>query len=290
MTTPATDPHGATLVSGPKSLILMYHRVDRSERDRWHLCVSPDNFAAQVRCLKEAFNPVRFGDLATNLISGGVRHRDVAITFDDGYLDNLKSAMPILKAEQVHATFFISGPGTAVGDTFWWEVLEAALPSLGLTDAAAQQLHGRLMVAGAVEREEILAWLPRTDVSLPPRMNARELLELSRDPLVEIGAHGWSHRALGSISVQEQDYEIRESVAILTALTGVSPQFFAYPFGGPFNVDTVRLLRERGIKAAACTVAEPVMAGCDPMALPRMQVEDWDAGEFKARLSAILHD
>lgn len=290
MIVPALRPGQRAPKGGPKSLILMYHRVEKAVRDRWYLCVSPENFSAHLRCLKESFSPVSLADLTQRLVAGEVQHGAVALTFDDGYLDNLTGALPILKSMQVPATFFIAGPGTAAENSFWWEVLDAACTTLGLPDPATRQLHARLMVANAAERQQVLAWLPCPGTPLPPRLNAGELLELSRDPLVEIGAHGWSHRAMGALSMQEQRYEIRESVAILAAVTGTAPRFFAYPFGGPFTADTVRLLRETGIQAA-CTVADaPVMVGCDPMGLPRMQVQDWDGEEFKARIRAVVND
>ena len=51
----------------------------------------------------------------------------VAVTFDDGYLDNVVAALPILERHEIPATIFVIG--NAVGRTreFWWDALERAI-------------------------------------------------------------------------------------------------------------------------------------------------------------------
>ena len=97
-----------------KAVVLLYHRVDRSAHDRWNLCVSPENFAAHLRCLRRCFRPITLAEITAMLENGRVQHGSIAVTFDDGYRDNLTTAMPILKQMGVPATFFIAGDGAGV--------------------------------------------------------------------------------------------------------------------------------------------------------------------------------
>ena len=60
-------------------------------------------------------------------------------------------------------------------------------------------------------------------------MSEAELRELASAPHADLGAHGWSHRALGALTVQEQSVEIQTSVRRLTEITGTAPSLFAYP-------------------------------------------------------------
>ncbi len=51
----------------------------------------------------------------------------VAITFDDGYADNLYDALPLLEKHGLPATVFVcTGPVTQ-GAEFWWDTLERLL-------------------------------------------------------------------------------------------------------------------------------------------------------------------
>ena len=47
----------ATAVMQPP-LILMYHRIAQDDLDPWRLCVSPDNFSAQLELLRRV-DPAR---------------------------------------------------------------------------------------------------------------------------------------------------------------------------------------------------------------------------------------
>jgi peptidoglycan/xylan/chitin deacetylase (PgdA/CDA1 family) len=97
--------------------ILYYHRVDPHVSP--HVGVTPDQFRLQMSILqKSGFHGTTL-DLAmtqgkVDPVSG---KKNVAITFDDGYLDNYRYAMPILQEFGFHATVFcISGKTGGVSD------------------------------------------------------------------------------------------------------------------------------------------------------------------------------
>ena len=102
----------------------MYHRVAGGVVDPWQLCVSPQNFGQQMEVLRRLFEPVRLNQLATRR---DVRNRMVAVTFDDGYADNLHDALPILKRNDIPATFFLTSGMLGVAREFWWDELERLL-------------------------------------------------------------------------------------------------------------------------------------------------------------------
>ena len=72
--------------------ILYYHRINDMQNDRHLLSVPPENFEQQIKFLKHNYNILRFEeDWST------IDRDSVVITFDDGYMDNLTEALPVLE-------------------------------------------------------------------------------------------------------------------------------------------------------------------------------------------------
>ncbi|MFL6602494.1 MAG: polysaccharide deacetylase family protein [Steroidobacteraceae bacterium] len=107
-----------------RGIILMYHRVASGVADPWRLCVSPKNFAEHMDALRRCYEPVPLNQLARRR---GVRNRMVAVTFDDGYADNLHAALPILQHNEIPATFFLTSGILRATCEFWWDELERLL-------------------------------------------------------------------------------------------------------------------------------------------------------------------
>jgi glycosyltransferase involved in cell wall biosynthesis/peptidoglycan/xylan/chitin deacetylase (PgdA/CDA1 family) len=281
-------PRARSSIRDEKALVLLYHRVDHPAGDRWNLCVSPANFAAHMSCIRRLYNPVRLSELGFMLERGSIRTGSVAVTFDDGYRDNFTTAIPVLKETKVPATFFLSGDGVSNGVSFWWERLNASLRLMLEEDAVADRLHLALLAADVDERERILAGLPQPVEALPERMSGNEFRALAGEPLADLGAHGWSHRALAEIPLESQRREVADSIRMVSELTGSAVRVFAYPFGGPVSPQLIEVLKENGIRAALTVETAAVTPGCDPFRIPRFEVRDWGEKEFEERLRALL--
>jgi peptidoglycan/xylan/chitin deacetylase (PgdA/CDA1 family) len=88
--------------------ILMYHHVDYSPGPSG-VYVTPENFERQMEFLKvHRYNVMELSEVVRRARSGeGFPRKTVAITFDDGYLDNLTNAFPVLKKMDFPATIFM---------------------------------------------------------------------------------------------------------------------------------------------------------------------------------------
>ncbi|ATD54488.1 polysaccharide deacetylase family protein [Clostridium chauvoei] len=87
--------------------ILMYHSIADLDPTN-NLMVPTSQFEEQVKWLKEnGFTSMLMGDVISSLKTGKVPKKPVAITFDDGYVDNYTNAYRILKKYDMKATFFI---------------------------------------------------------------------------------------------------------------------------------------------------------------------------------------
>lgn len=106
-----------------RRLILTYHRVARPQHDPWALAVAPQRFDEHLTALRRHCTVMSLGRMLEELRAGTLARNAVAVTFDDGYADNLHAAMPILERHEVPATFFLS-PGLLDGSrSFWWDEL-----------------------------------------------------------------------------------------------------------------------------------------------------------------------
>ena len=115
-------------------------------------------------------------------------------------------------------------------------------------------------------------------------MTPEEVRALVTDGLVMIGAHTVTHPPLTSLDAGARRREIVESKVACEALLGAHVPGFAYPYGD--LDDEVRSdVEDAGFAYACSTRHGPVTAASDILALPRIQVLDWDGDAFSQALS-----
>jgi peptidoglycan/xylan/chitin deacetylase (PgdA/CDA1 family) len=114
----------------PLGVVLAYHRVADLSIDPQLLAVSEANFRSQMAVLQERFEVVSVRHLiatAGRVVHSRTRRAQVAITFDDGYADNLVNAAPVLAAAGLPATFFVTAVSDPQNHRFWWDALQRVM-------------------------------------------------------------------------------------------------------------------------------------------------------------------
>ena len=294
----------------PPVLVLTYHRVTRLQSDPQMLAVTPEHFRAQLQLLKKRFSLVRFED--------DWPHRKkpaVAITFDDGYADNVLEALPVLEAEETPAAFFVSTGIIGTDQEFWWDELERIL--LGRrtfperfeledgpfgrswpTGTAAERhvlYKDLLLLMKKVEAARRGLWLMQLrhwaaageeGREINRAMTIDELRLLARSKWATVGAHTVTHTPLSSISGAEQRKEIEESKERLESWVDRKIAVFSYPFGqrGDYTQETVDLCRKAGFTKAAANFPGQAHRWTDPYQIPRLVVRNWPAEVFMKQL------
>jgi peptidoglycan/xylan/chitin deacetylase (PgdA/CDA1 family) len=297
--------------------ILLYHRVIDAASSG--LAVAPARFAEQLEVLRACFVPAPL----EALLAGEAGPAGVAITFDDGYHDNLLHALPALRAANVPATLFASTGHIATGEGFWWDevagLLEAADPAAGRLELtlpegvrawAPRDATERAAAAGHVraalqtrDRETIARalvairrWAGRGGgPGAPPErdrpLTVDELRVFAAAGPFDVQAHGRTHVSLAHADPAVRDAELRGSADDLEAWLGRRPAMFAYPFGVTgVDVDagTRAAARVAGYRWAATTSPGLARAGGPALALRRLAVGDLDGPAFERWLSAAL--
>ena len=297
--------------------ILMYHRVaDPPASDVHGLCVRPDEFGRQMAALRQRFHPMALIEFVEAARRGELPEGAVAVTFDDGYLDALTTAQPILETHGIPATFFLTSDRLAVEHEFWWDTLERvllgpgglpvslAVPSVDgarsinirTADerrAAFWELYRVLQSQPAEARAQgiaqVLAW---SKAGAAPRPGARpmtldEIRTLVANPALTIGAHGAHHDRLPVQPEDTQRADVAECKRVLEEVVGRAVTAFSYPFGA-WSARTARIVRQAGFALAVTCDDEPVRAGGDPWRLPRLDVKPHAGPYFERRLRAFL--
>lgn len=116
----------------PGAMILVYHRVAESlNPDQSPLNVTPTTFSSHLAWLRRHTTPIGLTQLVHLVRNRQVPKRAVAVTFDDGYANNLYFAKPLLERYDIPATVFVT-TGTLGGDReFWWDELRKQLGKAG---------------------------------------------------------------------------------------------------------------------------------------------------------------
>jgi len=86
----------------------MYHRIADDPVDNWRLSVSSAYFSEQLQVLRRTRYPLPLAEFTSRLLAGTLPQNAVALTFDDGYFDNLEAGKPLLSAADVPATVFLA--------------------------------------------------------------------------------------------------------------------------------------------------------------------------------------
>ena len=127
-----------------RAIIITYHHIADVVANPGPLSVSPRHFAEQLEVLGQSGRPVPLSTLVRQLFTGGVTDRAVAVTFDDGYVDNLVHAKPLLERHDVPATVFVTGSAEDPLWPFWWDTLERVLLNPGkIPDVLELRIDGR---------------------------------------------------------------------------------------------------------------------------------------------------
>lgn len=309
--------------AGCNATILRYHSVSASGDYRSPtIAVSPDSFESQMSFLARHYNVFPLDELLTRIEQNDLPRNSVAITFDDGYLDNATVALPILARYGLPATFFVTSDAVLGKGAFWvgWlyravatasgSVLRTAcLTMTGAFDADAtrDQIFATLatLVDNAVERirpqylsdlERLFPAMPSLSAPSDFMMALDDLRKLSAAGMT-IGAHTATHRVLAGIDPNVARDELIRSRRELEGALDVPIDHLAYPNGHvASNVDEMAcsLAGQVGFRSAGTSRRGIVSAGVDFLDLPRQGVNEalgYDGFIFKleeARFSRLL--
>ena len=257
--------------------IFTYHRINDDD-DPFFPATPVAVFEERIAYLARTCTVLTVDELVERMHRGRLPRNSVAVTFDDGYRDNLTHAAPILSRHAVPATIFLATGAIGTGRALWFDRLALAFRDTTAHDVITPWTE-RLELTG---REPRLRALSRTldrfkRMADEDRERAQDVL-LERLGLVDesplrrtmldwnevrdlrrlgftVGAHTVTHAILSRVTAERARAEIAGSRLAIAAACGDYPRTFAYPNGGraDYTAGVVRMVREAGFSSAVTT-------------------------------------
>jgi peptidoglycan/xylan/chitin deacetylase (PgdA/CDA1 family) len=184
----------------PRITVLLYHRVTDATRD--NLTVGIEQFDRQMELVRKHCHVLSLDEVLRTRPIPRSKKPLVAITFDDGYLDNYEHAVPILLRHEIPAAFFVSTGIVAAGGSFPHDLARGNPPI--------------------------------------PTMNWAQLRQMYRDGFL-IGSHTVNHTDCAAAPQDVVWNELVASRDDLRRELGIEEPVFAYPYGGRENMTPERL-------------------------------------------------
>ncbi len=261
-------------------LILGWHNVEGT----WAFPSRPGEgtrgLRRQLQLLRRSCNIVPLGRALADLAARRpLPPRAVALTFDDGYRDNLDLAVPMLRDLGLPATFFLV-PAVLSGDVVpWWETLGRAFARsprrrlewedrrYDLADdrargasfaAVADRLKQRDFTAREMAVRALVAELGDDGSGAFGRLfldwdDARRLA----DSGFEIGSHSRRHAILAQETAEEQHRDLRDARLLLQERLGAAADLLAYPNGRRIDYDDATVAAARAAGHTGAVTTEP---------------------------------
>lgn len=244
--------------------------------------ITPDFLDATLDALKAQGLALISMDEAVEALKNPMirKGRFAVLSLDDGYKDNRDHALPVFEAHNAPATVYVPSDYPQGLGELWWVALEEMIRSADTlsrpdkpgeapvsvrTDAQKLDFYLDLywaLRAFSQDEQRALVWdmckaqnydmhAVCRDVVLP----TDEFVSFAKHPLITIGAHTKSHRAIARLTKEQAMDEIVGGADWLEEQLGQRPAHFSFPYGDPGSAGTrdYEFAREAGFASAVTT-------------------------------------
>ena len=263
----------------PGTVILCYHSINELNNAKIFNpnIVETENFHKQMKFLKKHYNVISlkyFIDNHKKLTD----NKNVIITFDDGYKDNLTNAYPILQRYKLPATLFLATGFVDTGKAKFEDTITYIFSLNDVETIDIRSLQIKKTIKSKNERDATLAKicyaLNKLDIDkckevvneLCTKYNIKpdslkdmndvmltwdEIKQVDRQ-LMTIGAHSITHQNLTKLSHKQQVNEIVKSKSVIEQQLKYPVTLFSYPLGF-YDSNVTDVLKDTGYKCAVTT-------------------------------------
>ena len=295
--------------------VLFYHGVANIHNpfvEKLH--ISPADFRKQLAYLEKHYEIISMDEYYRRWETGTFTGKEIVLTFDDGYRNNLTQLAPILKEHSLPFTVFVSTRHIDSGKRFstfigravlLWSTLshlqvecldlECPLTSFRQRKKVFKQLNRHLKHADIetvnLITEQLIGNLSAGEYQMlcdyyqaDALMTREEVATLQKEHSCTIGSHCLDHFICGSFQQEAEIIrQIEESKSVIEQKLGTPCHYLAYPNGDTCPA-ALEAARNAGYRMAFTTANKRLSTQMDPLELPRYGV-DFNYSTFKADLA-----
>jgi peptidoglycan/xylan/chitin deacetylase (PgdA/CDA1 family) len=290
---------------GCLTIFLFHGVIDRQEHQvrnytRKHLPAA--DFRTMLEAVGRVGRAVSMDDVVRICRSGEPFPRGAfAITFDDGFENNLTVARPILNRLGIPATVYVTSRFIDENGMSWIDRIEYAMEVVSAGVLKFSWSERAVSFATAAEKIAILGDI-RTHVKSAPDLDvdafvsgifrqldleevrsSREQLDqkMTWDQVREwcadgflVGGHSHTHAILSFLSPYQLECEIDISLKMMSEKAGIVTPHYSYPEGLAhcYSEGVIQMLKGRGITCCPTAIDGINQPGADPFHLRRVMV------------------
>lgn len=238
--------------------IIVFHGIDKTGETKYNSrFISEAYFENFLKYITTHFNLISLKDYYAKKFKRNTLN--IALTFDDGYLNNYKYALPILEKYKIPVSFFITTIHQK-HDFLWTDFLDLvsfhtskkevlfensiyqknAKNEFSFNNKTLKNRCKEISFEKIAQLFEIFKkdWEEIKEKPLDDYwklMNFEQIKKINDNPLFTIGVHGNTHVNLVDIPLKDAEREILKSKHILETICKKTIYEFAFPFGYYIN-------------------------------------------------------
>jgi peptidoglycan/xylan/chitin deacetylase (PgdA/CDA1 family) len=290
---------------GCLTIFLFHGVIERQQHQvrnytRKHLPAA--EFQAMLEGLERAGHAMSMDEVAGTCRSGEPFPKGAfAITFDDGFENNLTVAKPILKRLGIPATVYVTSRFIDENGMSWIDRIEHAMERVSTGSLKFRWSQNAVSFTTAAKKIAILGDIrihvkstPDLDVdafvsdifrqldleeirSSGEQLDQKMTWDQVRDWCVGgflVGGHSHTHAILSFLSPPQLECEIDVSLKMMSEKAGIVTPHYSYPEGLAhcYSEDVIQILKRRGITCCPTAIDGINRPGADPFHLRRVMV------------------
>lgn len=291
--------------SSKTNIILNYHGVVQNydpSLTKNHLPLH--QFEEQMNYFKKHFTILSTEEIFESRItkSENKLKKCIAITFDDGYKNNLETAFPVLNSLNIPATIFVTGQ-SVVNATLplWYDVLDILNSQLSWPKLKDEIINTGLKnfncstfkdygsfknyikyntpeIKGSIlellnKNATLKTLFDQSNSEYWKLLNEMDLLTISKSKLIEIGSHGLTHSNLDKLNDVTLNHELIETKSLLENCIKKNVSSIAFP-DGAYNQTVKDACRNAGYKRMLAVDLRIKTDLTDTDILPRLSISN----------------
>tara|TARA_R110002012_G_scaffold208631_3_gene378768 strand:+ start:173 stop:1159 length:987 start_codon:yes stop_codon:yes gene_type:complete len=250
--------------------ILVFHGIDKVGETKYNSrFISKTYFETFIKHISTHYNIISLDDFYAKKFKPNTLN--IALTFDDGYLNNFKYAVPILEKYNIPASFYITTIHEKA-NFLWADFLDivsfhSKKETINFKGKTYVKNGKNEFINNGISLKKLAKTLPYEDIEslyeifklewncLPLKkledywklMSSEQIKAISDHPFFTIGAHGETHTNLKKINYSTANAEIKQSKLVLETICKTTVNEFAFPFGY-YSSETIDYCKAIGFK------------------------------------------